>query len=194
VSLILEALKKLDREKKTPDRGFLVVGAVPWPARRERGWLPAATALALVAVAGSGIWLALRGRGEAPLRGGANVAPVTRPLPANPQPAATSAPLAGNAPAPSALSQRPEAGLVERRPSETAAAPPRPAALKPAAEADPASGLQLQAISERDGKPVAVLSNRLVREGDRFDGITVVRIGAEEVEIEVQGRRRTLRF
>ena len=52
----------------------------------------------------------------------------------------------------------------------------------------------LQAISERDGKPIAVLNSRVVHEGDHFDGVTVVRIGADEVEIEEQGHRRVLRF
>jgi hypothetical protein len=54
--------------------------------------------------------------------------------------------------------------------------------------------LVLQAISERDGSPVALVNDRLVREGDSFDGVTVVRIGASEVEVEVRGRRRVLRF
>ena len=151
-------------------------------------------ALVLVAVAGSGLWLAWRGRVEAPTRGGAGAAPAALPLPASPPPAAMSTPASSDAPAPNGIAPRPGAGPVERRAPETAAVPARPPALKPAPPADPASGLQLQAISQRDGKPVAILSNRLVREGDHFDGITVVRIGAEEVEIEVQGRRRTLRF
>jgi hypothetical protein len=41
---------------------------------------------------------------------------------------------------------------------------------------------------------VAIISGRLVREGDRYDGIAILRIGADEVEIELQGQRRTLRF
>ena len=32
MSLILEALKKLEREKQSPDRGFLVMAHVPWAA------------------------------------------------------------------------------------------------------------------------------------------------------------------
>ena len=69
----------------------------------------------------------------------------------------------------------------------------RPRHDQPAAR-EPGAGLLLQAISERDGKPIAVLNSRVVHEGDRFDGVTVVRIGADEVEIEVQGQRRVLRF
>jgi hypothetical protein len=75
----------------------------------------------------------------------------------------------------------------------------RPVAERAAADtgrpaAGPAAGLLLQAISERDGKPIAVLNGRVVHEGDHFDGVTVVRIGADDVEIEVQGHRRVLRF
>ena len=53
---------------------------------------------------------------------------------------------------------------------------------------------QLTAISARDGEPIALLNDRLVREGDRFDGVRVLRIGTTEVEIEVDGERRTIGF
>jgi hypothetical protein len=70
------------------------------------------------------------------------------------------------------------------------AAAPAPSAAAPAAPGD----LRLQAIAERDGHPVALINDRLVREGDSFDGVTVVRIGTAEVEVEVRGQRRVLRF
>jgi hypothetical protein len=41
---------------------------------------------------------------------------------------------------------------------------------------------------------VAVLNDRLVREGDSFDGVTVVRIGTSDIEIEVRGRRLVIEF
>ncbi|PYQ13534.1 MAG: hypothetical protein DMF80_14770 [Acidobacteria bacterium] len=172
-----------------------MVGAVPWPAPRERRWLPALAALAIVAGAGSATWLAWRGRGQTPARAGTNAGPATLPLPASASPAATSTPAGLRASAPGSvvpLTAGPLAGPA--RLPESIAATARPLAPAAADKADPASSLQLQAISERDGKPVAILSSRLVHEGDHFDGITVVRIGADEVEIEVQGRRRTLRF
>jgi hypothetical protein len=46
----------------------------------------------------------------------------------------------------------------------------------------------------QDGQPVAVLNDRLVREGDRFDGITIVAIGDTSVEIEVNGQRELITF
>jgi hypothetical protein len=54
--------------------------------------------------------------------------------------------------------------------------------------------LLLQAIAVRDGHKVAVLSGRLVREGDVFGATRVLRIGDSEVEIESHGQRRVLRF
>ena len=57
-----------------------------------------------------------------------------------------------------------------------------------------AHDLRLSAISQRDGKPVALINDRLVFEGDSFDGVRVIRIGDTEVEVEVKGQRRVLRF
>lgn len=151
-----------------------MVGAAPWPARPERRWLAALLVLAAGAAAASALWLVWRGRAREEPR--APLGSVAAPSSA-PRPAATATP--------------PDAsGEPLIRAPESFQPPPRPARTKPA----PGTGLQLEAIGERDGKPVAVLSNRLVHEGDAFDGVTVVRIGADEVEIEVRGRRRILRF
>ncbi len=50
------------------------------------------------------------------------------------------------------------------------------------------------AISQRDGRPIAIVSDHLVREGDSFDDVKIIRIGETEVEVEQHGRRRVLRF
>ena len=131
--------------------------------------------LAAGAAAASALWLLWRSRVREEPR--AALGSAAAPSPTSPRPAATATPPVASV---EPLVRAPE----PLRP------PPRPAAVKPA----PGTDLQLQAIGERDGKPVAVLSNRLVHEGDAFDGVTVVRIGADEVEIEVRGRRRVLRF
>jgi hypothetical protein len=192
VSLILEALKKLDRDKKAPERGFLVVGAVPWPAPRPRRWMPAAVVVAAGAVAGLALVLAWRTRVHEDAPGRASV----------PTTIAAAAPVSANALAaaptttlPPSADGRPRASET-RKPAPAAGieVPATRAAAAPAAPAEAGTALQLQAISKRDGKPIAVLNNRVVHEGDHFDGVTIVRIGVDEVEIEVQGRRRTLRF
>jgi len=166
VSLVLEALKKLDREKGRDERGFVVMAAAPWPSRAARRWpawaaLGVATAGAIVAV------LALRTSSAPP------AAPVAPVIAATPPPAASVATTAA--------------------PRST---PPR-AAAKRAAEptpipADP--GPRLQAISERDGQPIAMINDHLVRVGDELEGMRVLAIRVDEVDIEVRGRRTTLRF
>jgi hypothetical protein len=195
VSLILEALKKLDREKKTPDRGFLVVGAVPWPAPRPRRALPTLIVLIAGAAAGAALWLAWRAAAVREETRAPVATPSTPPAsvaagPTSAQPAATPPVVAPPATLPLVI----PIPIPRPRVGEKPPAMERPPDLKPDAPAEPGAGLQLQAISLREGKPVAVLNNRVVHEGDHFDGVTIVRIGADEVEIEVQGRRRTLRF
>ena len=227
MSLILEALKKLDREKQAPDRGLLVVGPAEWPTApdsRPGVRVAAAIALALLAV-GAALWVyggrpSTVERRDMPPREVATreVAPGdTGPRDAagrhvSPRDAAPRADRSTNA-APSAAAPRaaalpalreapPRAPAAER----AAAAEPEPSLDEPRPDAAPDSGArikepkraagvyQLQAISAQEGHPVAILNDRLVREGDSFDGVRVVRIGADEVEIEVAGRRRVLKF
>jgi hypothetical protein len=152
---------------------------VPWPARRTSRWYPALISLA-IAAAGAILWLAW------PRRGREDV----------PRPVVAPSTLAGRVAAPATVAVAPVTlpPPVDRPVPvpDTTFAPSAP--VKPRASAQPEASLQLQAIGERDGRPVAVISSRVVREGDHYDGVTIVRIGADEVEIEVQGRRRTLRF
>jgi hypothetical protein len=72
-----------------------------------------------------------------------------------------------------------------------AAATGAPAAPK---AATPTPRYRLSAISQRDGKPVAVLNDRVVFEGDNVDGLTVVRIGEAEVELGGGGKREIVPF
>jgi hypothetical protein len=68
------------------------------------------------------------------------------------------------------------------------------AAAAEAAPGAPPGELRLTAISQRDGRPVALINDRLVFEGDSFEGVRVLRIGETEVEVEVRGQRHVLRF
>jgi hypothetical protein len=72
-------------------------------------------------------------------------------------------------------------------------APGVPEVVETVPSAAPAE-LRLTAISQRDGRPMALINDRLVFEGDSFDGVRVLRIGDVEVEVEVRGVRRVLRF
>ena len=204
MSLILEALKKLEREKEAGARGFVVLSHLPWaragsgPRTMAGSVVAIVVALVALAAVGTAVW---RWRG-------AGTPAVTVPAPVLSPTAAPSAPDPG-ATMPSG--RIPPAGQLDTRP--VAVRPPVPPASpftlpQPAkAEADPAVKapgpeptvvkgveLRLNAISVKDGHPVAILNDRLVREGDSFDGIRVLRIGDAEVEVEVAGERRTLRF
>jgi hypothetical protein len=184
VSLVLDALKKLERSREAKDGGVLVVGSVPWEGvgRPRRTRLALSGVTLVVAAALAGAWLA-RSR---PRPGPAPVAP-TVASPALPAPSTTQPPAAHlDAPrlglsAPAAPAPRPSARPVARTPRT----PPAHAV---------GDELRLSAISQRDGRPVALIGDHLVFEGDIFDGVRVVRIGETEVEVEVRGQRRVLKF
>lgn len=252
MSLILDALRKLERERD-PSRppGVLVVGSVPWgeTSRGRRVALVAGAAAVLALAALAGWMLRPVAKPQAP------AAPASAPPPEAPRPAALPPPEAitlpsteatPEAPPPIRLSgplptPRPRAApavaapLAAETPEREGSAPARPGAdaaersvrpepvpaaatpraassatAQPAPHAasdavrepsssgavplGPAAELRLNAISQRDGRPVALINDRLVFEGDSFDGVRVIRIGDAEVEVEVNGERRVLRF
>ena len=199
MSLILEALRKLERDKDTPERGFLVTAHLPWAQAHKHSRLVGLAVLALalaVAALAAALW---RGRGTP---AGATV--VASPSPSSPAaapaiqsgspataatPAVVAPPLPR--PGPPATSGKLRSDRAERPESSAPAATSTPPAPRGGA-AGPE--LRLNAISRQDDRPVAILNDRLVREGDLFDGIRVIRIGETEVEVEVQGQRRVIRF
>lgn len=264
MSLILEALRKLEREKQSPDAGLVVVGHTPWTAGSPGRSRSVLIALGVALVAGGiglGIWL-----GRAPSRvstsppaatavapplaagavtpssapassGTAGVAvpapaqtepiepphsgaepadppealsirvepsgaPTVPPAPPNP------VPVAGAAPRGTAYARTPAGTLPRATPGPSSPVRMDPVRSAPSAPEPEAEGereapavphglrgeLKLQAISQRDGHPIAVINERLVREGESFDGVLVVKIGKSEVEVEVGGRRKTLTF
>jgi hypothetical protein len=198
VSLILEALRKREREKQVTERGFLVVAPTAWAQSRGRN--VALTFAAAIVAFGLGALVTSWRRPAAPAAPAAPApaAPVTVTAIAHsvpgtvlPAPAATvptTLPRQAIAPIPAPTATL-AAATHEPEPVATAAAPvPSPTPL-----ASPAA-LVLQAISQRDGRPVALISDRLMREGDEFDGVRVVAIRDAEVELEVRGERVTLRF
>ncbi|MGE5124846.1 MAG: hypothetical protein ACM3PV_01045 [Betaproteobacteria bacterium] len=196
MSLILDALRKLERDKERPDPGVVVLGPAPWPGLRSsrRGWIVGLLAAAAV-LAAAFTWLA-RARTPGPVASSVPVASSASPAPMPPARApqavaAAATPLSG-APATRAADLGPPTGrrlvLPDSGPGRDAAAGglPTPRSVP--------KDLQLMAISERDGRPIAIVSDHLVREGDSFDGVKIVRIGETEVEVEQHGRRRVLRF
>ena len=223
VSLILEALKKLEREKQSPDRGFLVMAHVPWARRRQGGALAGpgsgGSLLAILAAALAVVFFP-RGTcaGAAPPESGPRAPRGDGPG----NPLASPGRRSTARPSASELEPRPSAASPISAPRPAGAPSPRgaPQSCRSLGRATPGRGsafhggrgnarrpgtapreggtrgprLGLNAISRRDGHPVAILNERLVREGDIFDGILVVRIGEAEVEVEVGGKRRIVRF
>jgi hypothetical protein len=173
VSLILEALRKLEREKQAPERGFLVLGTGAWV---DRGGVVRPIVLFVLGLLAGGAALGIVMMRTRP----AAVAVV------EPAPAAT--------PPPSAI---PVASSMAPMPATTASpttAQFAPAGASPAAAAPSPRVFTLQAISEKDGHTVALINDRLLREGDAIDGARVITIAADSVELEIGGRRVVLRF
>jgi hypothetical protein len=190
VSLILEALRKLEREKGAPERGFTVLAAAPWPTR-HRARLTGILAGGLLVAIGVAVGLVLRPGPPAPSS--------TAPAAAPPDSVADAPPPRTPLVVPTAFPLPPRPAPVARPAGVPSAAPPttQVAAPEPREAPSPAptpEALRLQAITEQDGRPVAVLNERIVHEGDEFDGIRVIRIGAGEVEVDVRGRRHILKF
>jgi len=193
VSLILDALRKLERDKGAREPGVVVVGSVPWGGGRSRRSRVLVLAAAALLVLLAGAWWLLRGT-RAPGAGAPATAP-SLPSPPAPRavPASSPSPAAGQASFPAiAPSPRELALPAPGGASEAAVGGPEPPAPAPPSAAS--DDVRLTAISQKDGRPVALINDRLMFEGDSFDGVKVLRIGEAEVEVEVRGKRRTVRF
>lgn len=191
MSLIFEALKKLEREKQAPERGILVVGPSHWaggPAGRARLSLAVLGALVLVGLGVViGTFLRRPPQAAAPAAAPASPPPVTAPAMLD----------TGSAPAPRLLPPSPPVATPPHSSvAASATAPVAPAT--PRSEAPQPNGptLTLQAITEQDGVPVALINDRLMRVGEAFEGVKVLGITAGEVEVQVEatGERRVLKF
>lgn len=193
MSLIFEALKKLEREKQAPERGILVVGPSQWAGggARVRLGVVAAGAVALVAL-GVVIGALLRRPAQEPATP-ATAAPAAAPV--APAPVTTPAATLDLGPAPAPRPAAP-APVVAPRPDAPSVAPRTAATARPEAAKPQDLTLTLQAVTEQDGVPVALINDRLMRVGDAFEGVKILSIaaGAVEVEIEATGERRVLSF
>jgi len=215
MSLILDALRKLEREKDSREPAVLVVGSVPWGGTSRTRHVALASGAALVVLLAVLLGWLLRRAPSLPPAAAPPVAASAVPVPVPPlDTQAIAPPIRPSRPLPSTA----DAGSASTRTAATAASEPPtapPATSEPpadsnagrplpadssAAEASEAStgassgDLRLNAISKRDGRPVALINDRLVFEGDSFDDVRVLRIGEAEVEVEVRGQRRVLRF
>lgn len=175
MSLILEALRKLEREKQTPQRGFLVLGPGAWADGGAAG-RPIALFLLGLLVGAVALGIVMR-PGPAPAASGAAVSIAPTAAAPTPHPARSARP------------------SVLPMPASATASSVAPAAAQSTPAPKPtAHTFTLQAISEKDGHSVALINDRLLRQGDAIDGASVVKISADSVELEIAGRRVVLRF
>lgn len=184
MSLVIEALRRVEKtDARTGSIGASVASYRP-PARPRSSLVP----LLLGVLTGGALVSLLSPQGaKAPADARAGEEPS---LPTRPK---------GAAGLPPPLILGPAATPVEPRLAAVAAddastpAPVERRPLSPPALTTPA--LVLQAISERDGRPIAMISDQLVREGDKLGRIRVTRIGSESVEVLLEnGQYDTVRF
>ena len=194
MSFILDALRKVDSENRQ-------AGVIPRVAgveklRTERRTRRRQVAAMVVIAAGSAATTALLLR-----------RPAEEPAP--PAPAAAAPPAVQEVVElpvrelviPEKEAGPPEAPAFERGPDPPARPPvveePLPASSQPApsppSPREPPR-LVLQGTSVLDGRPVAVVSDRRVFEGDIIEGAVVIHIDERSVELEFEGQRFTLTF
>lgn len=191
MSLVLDALRRVERsDARTGSVGVSV--ASYRPARRVgRSWIP----LVLGLMAGGAVVFVfgpspdrLRSEGAS---GTASIAPGTArrtalggaglPPPLLIEPVAP--PETGRN---SADVQRPVGGTTGLSAGRAAAMREAPKAPAP---------LVLQAISERESRPIAVISDQLVKEGDVIGRARVLKIGPDSVEVLLEsGLKEVVRF
>lgn len=191
MSLVLEALRRVEKPGgRTGSVGAAVASFTPAPKRRGIS-IPLFLGLA----AGAIVFLLF----DRPVRR-ATEGSMTA-LPGGSPPAFAAFPSKGGASLPPPLirdlplAPRTSTLGATRRVAALPAPIPSRAADLGRKELKPSAPLVLQAISERDSHPIAVISDQLVREGDQLGAVRVLRIGAEFVDIRLDnGLTETLRF
>jgi hypothetical protein len=193
MSFILDALRKVDEENRQSGEMVPPVAAIERlrqeRVQRRRSQFAAMAAIALASVVATA--LLLRRPSPAP------------DLPSAPAPQTTVEAVV-ESPVPEIKPPRTEAEAVvpegARKPVEPSskrAVRPERDVPTPSMANEPAAELPrlvLQGTSVLDGRPVAVVSDRRVFEGDIIEGAVVITIGERSVELEFEGQRFTLTF
>lgn len=194
MSLVLDALRRVEKpDARTGSVGVAVASYRPL-RRPRRSWAPLLLGLIVGGAAvllfgpspgrlgtsearpaGSAGALASNGLPSRAL-GGAGLPP---PLILDADAAAVGPQSPTDAPQPAATRRGPTSPRLD------SVAPTEPVAMI-------SRGLVLQAISERDSQAIAVISDQLVREGDLIGKARVLKIGADTVELLLEGGRREL--
>lgn len=194
MSFILDALRKVDQENRQAGEAVPPVAAVEMLRKERRHRRRQFAAMAVIAVASAASTTLLLRRSPA-------VEPASLPPAEAPRAGAVELAVA-NPVVEGKLLTNAEVVVPERAPDPPPAAVAKreaPPKREPQAPAAPAAEpvrelprLVLQGTSVLDGKPVAVVSDRRVFEGDIIEGAVVIRIEERSVTLEFEGRRFTL--
>ncbi len=191
MSFILDALRKVDQENRQSGEVVPPVAAVEKlrqeRVRRRRSLFAAMAAVALASAVATALLLRRPPAGpdvpSAPTPQTAVEAVVESPLPEI------------EPPGKKAKAVVPERAPKTPEPASERAAPTERDFQTPPAAKEPSTVLPrlvLQGTSVLDGRPVAVVSDRRVFEGDIIEGAVVITIGERSVELEFEGQRFTL--
>jgi general secretion pathway protein B len=206
MSLILEALRKSEAERRRGLAPDVAMELPPVPATRTRAipaWTWPALAVAVFAVAAAGWWMLRDDRASEP---SADVVPAADTseadaMPAPPVVVRRQAPTP--APATSAPSASgPAAATPTAAPTAPAAPPPRPAPASAPAPASmavavpdldatglPPVKLTMHMWDETPARRFVILDGQRMAEGDRSGGLSVVEIRRDGVVVERDGQR-----
>jgi hypothetical protein len=198
MSFILDALRKVDQENRQSGEIVPPVVAVEKRRKEKRNRRRQLAAMAVIAAGSAAATALLLRQPPAPVPEAA--------LPSGPglQAVAAEPAMEASVDGPVVETGLPATDivLVESAPGPAPApepeAPPgseAPAPVVEAAEPPPPPErprLVLQGTSVLDGKPVAVVSDRRVFEGDIIEGAVVIRILERSVELEFEGQRFSL--
>jgi hypothetical protein len=209
MSFILDALRKVDHENRQgsdPAPPIVAVARLKKERVHRRRQLSVMGGIALLSAVGTAILMRRSSLPEppAPIERTVAAAPVLEipveeltlatPAVVTPERPTEPEPEAERKPAPEVPRTEPEATAETAAP---VAPTPIEATVRLASTPEPLPelpALVLQGTSVLDGKPVAVVSDRRVFEGDTIEGAVVIRIDERSVELEFQGRRFTLTF
>lgn len=186
MSLVIEALRRVEKtDARTGSIGAAV--ASYRPASRPRGSM---VPLLLGLLTGGAMVFVL----GAQSRNGADASAWSGDEAPAQQP--PTRPLKGAAGLPPPLIIEPAVPPAETRPTVASpSATPDLRSDRPTRAAASTPPLVLQAISERDSRPIAIISDQLVREGDKVGAARVLTIGPDSVEVLLEnGQHDTVRF
>lgn len=209
MSLILEALRKSEAERRRGSTPDVAMELPPVPAARVRttpAWVLPASVIAIVALLAGAWWSQREGSGDAAAAQGA-ASPVAEPgIDAPAQPVVVARAATPPAPPPSSIPMPPtEAPVAAPAPAPAAAiAQPAPQPTRPLPPPMPAETRDVAAIETTSIPPVklsmhmwdespsrrfVILDGQRMTEGDRNGELSVVAIERDGVVVERNGQR-----